>query len=418
MSNATLGRSCVGRNTAIFSLMLFCSGAFAQEAAILHMTVPSSIESSGPALKKPSANRIEAIELNQSQDAIDELPLSQIQKLSGERSIETVGSSRSARDAEIYRVTAPSVVKILTNSGVGSGSLIGGSGEILTNFHVVKGQSQVAVVFKPATEGAIPTRDDIKLGLVIKLDELSDLALVRATELPKGRNPIRLGDISEAAIGADVSAIGHPNDQAWTFTKGIISQYRIGYEWNDHRADVIQTQTPINPGNSGGPLISESGSLIGVNSFKKSDSENLNFSVSVDEVKKFLARKGDRSAPSTAAAKAKPGICEAKELSRFRNTKNDATIVAYDTKCMGHANANLIIPDAKSESIMYEVDRNDDGKPDVVFFDLKQQKRWDISLWDEKFEGQWTLVGYHPDGKITPSSFESYDKFRSRVAGR
>jgi len=398
-------------------LSLFSMAAAAQEATVLQIAVPSSFESSGPALKKPSTDGFDQIELNQSQDAINGLPLYEIQKLSAERSIETVGGNRSARDAEIYRVTAPSVVKILTNSGFGSGSLIGSAGEILTNFHVVKGQSQVAVVFKPATEGSVPARDDIKLGQVIKYDELADLALVRAAELPKGRTPIRLGDISEAAIGADVSAIGHPNDQAWTFTKGIISQYRIGYEWNDHRADVIQTQTPINPGNSGGPLISESGSLIGVNSFKKSDSENLNFSVSVDEVKKFLARKGDRSAPNTTAAKAKTA-CEAKELSRFRNKKNDATIVAYDTKCIGHPNANLIIPDAKSESIMYEVDRNDDGKPDVVFFDLKQQKRWDISLWDEKFEGQWTLVGYHPDGKMTPSSFESYDKFRSRLAAQ
>jgi S1-C subfamily serine protease len=417
MNNATMLRACVGRDTMIFFVSVFCSSAFAQEASILRMAVPPRIETSGPDLIKPFAGGFEAIELNQSQEALNELPLSQIQKLSGERSVETGGGSRSARDAELYRVTAPSVVRILTNSGRGTGSLIGSSGEILTNLHVVKGQSQVAVVFKPATEGSIPTRDDMKLGQVIKYDEVTDLALVRALDVPKGRNPIRLGDSSEMAIGADVSAIGHPDDQAWTFTKGIISQYRIGYEWLDHKADVIQTQTPINPGNSGGPLLSESGSLIGVNSFKKSDAENLNFSVSVDEVRKFLARKGDRSASNTEAAKAK-AVCEAKELSRFRNKKNDATIVAYDTKCIGHANANLIIPDAKSESIMYEVDRNDDGRPDVVFFDLKQQKKWDISFWDEKFEGHWTLVGYHPDGKMTPSSFESYDKFRSRLAAR
>jgi hypothetical protein len=40
-----------------------------------------------------------------------------------------------------------------------------------------------------------------------------------------------------------------------------------------------------------------------------------------------------------------------------------------------------------------------------------------ISLWDEKFEGHWTLVGYHPHGKITPSSFESYDRFQSTRSG-
>jgi S1-C subfamily serine protease len=416
MTNVTMLTARLGRDTPlVLSFIFVFANAHAQEALSLRAAIPSSIETSGSRLiDRPAVGFEPAIG---SQGAIDELPLSRIQQLSGERSLEAAGSNRSARDAELYRVIAPSVVRILTNSGSGSGSLIGNSGEILTSFHVVKGQTQVAVVFKPATEGATPTRDDLKLGQVIKYDEVTDLALVRSTDIPKGRVPIRLGDLSEAAIGADVSAIGHPDDQAWTFTKGIVSQYRIGFEWLDHKADVIQTQTPINPGNSGGPLLSESGSLIGVNAFKKADSENLNFSVSVDEVKKFLARNGDRSTHSNETVKAKSD-CQTREISKFRNKKNDATIIAYDTKCAGHATANYIIPDSKSESIMYAVDRNDDGRPDVIFFDLKQQKKWDISFWDEKFEGHWTLVGYHPDGKMTPSSFESYDKFQSRVAAR
>jgi S1-C subfamily serine protease len=76
--------------------------------------------------------------------------------------------------------------------------------------------------------------------------------------------------------------IGHPTGEAWSYTTGVISQYRQNYEWQAegnsirHRADIIQTQTPINPGNSGGPLLSDSSNLIGVNSFK-SGGEGLNF---------------------------------------------------------------------------------------------------------------------------------------------
>jgi S1-C subfamily serine protease len=44
-----------------------------------------------------------------------------------------------------------------------------------------------------------------------------------------------------------------------------------------HRATVIQTQTPINPGNSGGPLLSADGKIVGVNSFKATEAEGLNF---------------------------------------------------------------------------------------------------------------------------------------------
>src|SRR5690242_6146696 len=40
-----------------------------------------------------------------------------------------------------------------------------------------------------------------------------------------------------------------PTRCTWTYTTGVISQYRIGMEWSaenvKHKADVIQTQTPI-----------------------------------------------------------------------------------------------------------------------------------------------------------------------------
>jgi S1-C subfamily serine protease len=84
--------------------------------------------------------------------------------------------------------------------------------------------------------------------------------------------PIDLADEKDIAVGADVNAIGHPENLRWSYTKGIISQIRNGFAWSDeskikHHADVIQTQTPINPGNSGGPVLSDDGKLIGVNTF-------------------------------------------------------------------------------------------------------------------------------------------------------
>jgi hypothetical protein len=226
----------------------------------------------------------------------------------------------------------------------------------------------------------------------------------------------------------DVIAYAKANPNKLNFgSPGIGTSVHLAGEMFKSMAQVEMTHIPYKGsapaltdllrGNSGGPLISEAGSLIGVNSFKKPDAEGLNFSVSVDEVKRFLARSGNRPERKNEPAGTTP-VCALKEISRFRNKKNDATIIAYDTKCTGRANANYTIPDAKTESITYAIDRNDDGRPDVIYFDLKQQKKWDVSFWDEKFEGHWTLVGYHPDGKMTPSSFESYDKFQSRVAAR
>ena len=65
---------------------------------------------------------------------------------------------RGAREIELYRTLAPSVALIATETGLGSGSLIAikavaGStakaGLILTNAHVVGGDREVAVIFKP-----------------------------------------------------------------------------------------------------------------------------------------------------------------------------------------------------------------------------------------------------------------------------
>jgi hypothetical protein len=110
--------------------------------------------------------------------------------------------------------------------------------------------------------------------------------------------------------------------------------------------------------------------------------------------------------------------CEAKEISRFRNRENNANVISYDTRCTGKADADYTIPDNKAEAVTFTKDRNGDGRIDVMYFDFKRQGKWDLSFWDENFGGHWTLVGYHPDGRITPSEFESYETFQRRTASR
>jgi hypothetical protein len=287
----------------------------------------------------------------------------------------------------------------------------------------VVGNAVVAIVYKPVVEGAKPGLNEMKLGRVVKFDQVSDLAFVKAAEVPSGRIPIRLGDLSEIVIGEDVRAIGHPHQNEWSLSKGIISQYRRGYVWayrsgdagvagdqtTKHKADVIQTQTPTNPGNSVGPLIGDSGTLIGVNTVK-AEGENLNFAVSVEEVRRFLA------ASTKSNPKASKTACESSELARFRNKEDDAAVISYDFNCSGKANADYVVPDRKTEPITLRWDRNGDGRVDVVFFDFKRRGKWDLSFWDGNFEGRYTLVGYHDDGSLKPTRFESYTDFQKRIA--
>ena len=141
--------------------------------------------------------------------------------------------------------------------------------------------------------------------------------------------------------------------------------------------------------------------------------EGLNFAIAVDEVKKFLARKGDRSVQESIVSK-KETSCEPKQVSGWRDKENASNVFSYDTNCSGKINAEYIVPDKPSDPVMLRVDRNADGRADVMYFDFKRRGKWDLSFWHENYDGHWTLVGYHPDGSLIPSRFESYEAFQRR----
>ena len=180
-------------------LTLFCSAptAFAQNEMTPPSKLPMTMEEHGSPLGERISGAVPEIPLTTLQEIGSDLPTAQLAKTAKQRFSEVGASTRSAKDQQIYRSISPSVVLILTKTGLGSGSLIGTSGEVITNYHVVKGYSDVAVVFKPTVEGKQPTRDDMKLGHVVKYDEITDLALIKVVEVPGGRNVVRLGDVSD-----------------------------------------------------------------------------------------------------------------------------------------------------------------------------------------------------------------------------
>lgn len=326
---------------------------------------------------------------------------------------------RGAKEMAIFRNLASSVVLVLTADGTGSGSLISvvdGTGIVLTNWHVVDYATDVGIVFKPRDDMQPVTKADIVRGRVIKADPVRDLALIAVAAVPAHAVPLPLGTMGEVQIGADVHAIGHPATETWSYTKGLISQIRPGYQWQtdagvQHRADVIQTQTPINPGNSGGPLIGDSGRMIGINSFK-AQGEGLNFAVSVGEIDRFLAaaQKGEFD-PKPAAARKE--TCKPQLLSEGRDAKLAAFVQYADFFCTGKANAMLVVPDDKSKEAWVSLDTNGDGEIDAVIYDPDRDGKWDISYWDTDFDGKPDLIGHHPDGSLLPSRTE---KFRPGAA--
>ena len=319
---------------------------------------------------------------------------------------------RGLRDIEIYRAASPSVVMVMTDTGLGSGSYLGAN-RILTNAHVVGDKKKVGIVFKPQQEGAKINPANILVGEVSRLDNIRDLAVVTITGAPASVRPFEFGTEAEIQIGADVHAIGHPTGEAWTYTKGLINQFRRDYEWkaagNQHRADVIQTQTPINPGNSGGPLIGESGKILGVNSFKKAG-EALNYAVSVGNVIDFLNSSSLQASRLPVSASG----CKPVKIFDGRNSSGNGHLVQIDSNCDGAADVSFITPDDRSRPIQALIDGNYDGKIDIIVEDRDRDGRWDVSFHDIDFDGTIDLVGHHPDGKIVAARFERYEQYSAK----
>lgn len=167
------------------------------------------------------------------------------------------GTPLTAADIpSIVENVQPSVVTVLTDDGVGSGVVFAADGLILTNEHVVRGNTDVEVAFA----------DGQRVGGTVKAaDAISDLALVEAkrTGLPAAKFQTDLPRVGELAI-----VIGSPLGFENTATAGIISglhrEIPGSAASSQSLVDLIQTDAAISPGNSGGAVVNSRGEVIGI----------------------------------------------------------------------------------------------------------------------------------------------------------
>ena len=324
--------------------------------------------------------------------------------------------TRGKREAQLYAAISPSVVLVATKTGFGSGSIVGEKHQIITNWHVIEGYSDIGVIYKPLKEGREITKADIYRAEVTRFNEVSDLALLTVINPPKDITPISLGNVAEVPIGSDVHAIGHPTGESWTYTRGIVSQIRQNYQWQteskkEHRADVIQTQTPINPGNSGGPLLSDEGNLIGVNSFI-SEGQGLNFAVTVDEVKILLNASDNKYAADVGQPNSNKNYvqeeCDGVIISSERDDSSNTSSEVWDLDCDGVGDAYSTFPDDQSKPSTFSIDSTGNGKIDTVYGDTDRDGNIDISFYDTTDSGEPDMVGYHKNGNPEPYKMEKY----------
>ena len=176
------------------------------------------------------------------------------------------------------------VVQVRTPSGLGSGFIINEDGFLVTNFHVIEGETQISVAVYHLRDGQLEPKV-YKQVRIVAINKFEDMALLKIDDkdVPKFKF-VLLGSADNLAVGESVFAIGSPLGLERTVTEGILSTKTREFEGELY----LQTTTQINPGNSGGPLFNMAGEVVGITNMKITFGEGLGFAIPIEGVKFFL----------------------------------------------------------------------------------------------------------------------------------
>ena len=181
----------------------------------------------------------------------------------------------------------------------GSGIVLEGGRQIITNRHVIEGMRTIAV-----RNGT----GHVRMARVVKVSDEDDLALLEIERSFPEAAVIPLADIVDPAPGRAAIVMGYPmisilGDEQPALTEGIVAK-TVGLS-ND--PDTFQMTAKLNKGNSGGPVFDKRGHLLGVavgktdtaGIFEKSGvmMEDMNLAIKGGRILHFLGR-----SPMTEAA--------------------------------------------------------------------------------------------------------------------
>jgi hypothetical protein len=215
----------------------------------------------------------------------------------------TTGAPPASLEEVVGRVL-PAVASIAAGQARGTGFFVRFD-QVLTNAHVIDGQSSVKLQVGEATYTA----------RVVTVAQGSDLAILQVYNPDHKQAILRLGSASTARVGQEVIAVGSAlGVLSNTVTRGIVSAIRdVG------AVRLIQTDAAINPGNSGGPLVDRNGVVIGINSLAVAarEGQGIGFAVAIDHATPLLNGQGANASaqtPLTALNKAMGGASEGEDL--------------------------------------------------------------------------------------------------------
>ena len=175
-----------------------------------------------------------------------------------------VQGATALSDQILHSKVNSAVVKVLTETGSGSGFVLNSRGDVVTNHHVVEGSGQFAVQQgdRHAQADLVWVSADFDLAVLrIRQPSLPDLATVILATSP----PAPLLNAVAVGFPGAAETLATSDTAIPSYNKGNVARVSLG-SWNGRRElRLVQHSADINPGNSGGPLFDACGRVIGVN---------------------------------------------------------------------------------------------------------------------------------------------------------
>ncbi|MEA2443138.1 MAG: hypothetical protein QOJ12_430 [Thermoleophilales bacterium] len=169
-------------------------------------------------------------------------------------------TSKIARDPQV-RAASNSVVKVLGTAcglGVEGSGWVGRDGVVVTNAHVVAGESDTTVQLR----GVGPQHQ----AELIWFDERNDLALLRVPGIAGQAAPLPL-DVN-AKVGTSAAILGFPENGPFHLEPGRLGPTREvlsddAYGNGPLRRLITSVRGRVRSGNSGGPVVDGAGGVVG-----------------------------------------------------------------------------------------------------------------------------------------------------------
>jgi S1-C subfamily serine protease len=208
-------------------------------------------------------------------------------------------STKIPKPNELISMLNAATVRVLTPKGTGTGFFID-KNTIVTNRHVIEGAPENKLLVTSNTLGSKPF--PAKLIAATKDSKFGhpDFALLSIENTSGATRSLAISE--EPVILQSVLTVGYPG----IGTESDANQITPNAFFNEGLVSALQPQANgmvlivhganMSRGNSGGPLVSRCGHVVGVNTFIRSDKENVDgrllYALSPSSLKKFIEQSG------------------------------------------------------------------------------------------------------------------------------